>query len=70
MSGLARGCSHQEDVIAGHALLKDLLPHHLQQAVGHQHLEVSAGLPGQQNLRGWGIVAFTLWPETTLPFGW
>lgn len=50
--GLARGCSHQEDVITGHTLLQDLLTHHLQQAVGHQHLEVSARLPGQQNLHG------------------
>lgn len=51
--GLTRGCSHQEDVIASHALLQDLLTHHLQQAVGHQHLEISAGLPCQQNLLGW-----------------
>lgn len=50
--GLTRGCSHQEDVITSHAFLQDLLTHHLQQAVGHQHLEVSAGLPRQQNLFG------------------
>ena len=49
---LAEGHSHQEDVVTGHALLQDLLTHHLQQAVGHQHLEVSAGLPSQQNLHG------------------
>lgn len=48
--GLTRGCSHQEDVITSHAFLQDLLTHHLEQAVGHQHLEVSAGLPRQQNL--------------------
>lgn len=68
--GLTSGCSHQEDVIASHAFLQDLLTHHLQQAVGHQHLEVSAGLPRQQNLLGRQVMVCALWPETALPLIW
>lgn len=42
--------AHQEDGVAAHALQQGLLAHHLQHAVGHQHLEIPAGLPCQQNL--------------------
>lgn len=61
---MAKG-AHQEDGVAAHVLQQGLLAHHLQHAVGHQHLEIPAGLPRQQNLWAASKAEDSKLPQTT-----